>query len=156
MSTCKLPQDFFFGAAMSGPQTEGAWQRYGKVENIWDTWSNERIEGMGKKFGPWPGWTRRTGDAMRGIPEGQKAAGFTVDVNRKGDKTIQGVFTLPLKTAGGFGVFRPGPTKNKPVHLYGPSPFQVFRRHINDNRDQIMADLEASFLQHLDAKLRTL
>ena len=34
MSTCKLPQDFFFGAAMSGPQTEGAWQRYGKVEEF--------------------------------------------------------------------------------------------------------------------------
>ena len=23
--TIKLPKDFFFGAAMSGPQTEGAW-----------------------------------------------------------------------------------------------------------------------------------
>ena len=28
-----LPQDFFFGAALSGPQTEGAWQSYGKIEN---------------------------------------------------------------------------------------------------------------------------
>ena len=24
--TIKLPKDFFFGAAMSGPQTEGAWK----------------------------------------------------------------------------------------------------------------------------------
>lgn len=127
-----------------------------RINTVPVNWSNERIADLPRKFGRWPGWTRRKGDAMRGIPEGQKAAGFTVDVNRKGDKTINGVFTLPLKTAGGFGVFRPGPTKNKPVHLYGPSPFQVFRRHINDNRDQIMTDLEASFLQHLDAKLRTL
>jgi 6-phospho-beta-glucosidase len=39
----KLPDDFFFGAAMSGPQTEGAWREGGKLENLWDTWSNERI-----------------------------------------------------------------------------------------------------------------
>ena len=55
MSTCKLPQDFFFGAAMSGPQTEGAWQRYGKVENIWDTWSNERIEDFHDRVGSYAG-----------------------------------------------------------------------------------------------------
>ena len=27
-----LPSDFFFGAAMSGPQTEGMWQAHGKPE----------------------------------------------------------------------------------------------------------------------------
>lgn len=31
MGNYKLPEDFFFGAAMSGPQTEGAWQAYGKL-----------------------------------------------------------------------------------------------------------------------------
>ena len=55
MSTCKLPQDYLFGAAMYGPQTEGAWQRYGKVENIWDTWSNERIEDFHDRVGSYAG-----------------------------------------------------------------------------------------------------
>ena len=47
----KLPTDFFFGAAMSGPQTEGAWRRFGKVDNLWDTWSNERIEDFHNRVG---------------------------------------------------------------------------------------------------------
>ena len=33
-----LPKDFFFGAAMSGPQTEGMWQDGNKLPNLWDTW----------------------------------------------------------------------------------------------------------------------
>ena len=37
MAASKLPNDFFLGAAMSGPQTEGAWQRFGKIENLWET-----------------------------------------------------------------------------------------------------------------------
>ena len=32
--TYKLPDDFFFGAAMSGPQTEGHWRDGGKLENL--------------------------------------------------------------------------------------------------------------------------
>lgn len=32
-----LPQNFFFGAAMSGPQTEGAFKHDNRLENIWDT-----------------------------------------------------------------------------------------------------------------------
>ncbi|MBM6815505.1 family 1 glycosylhydrolase, partial [Olsenella uli] len=43
MSGPTLPEDFFFGAAMSGPQTEGGWNVGGKLESVWDTWSNEDI-----------------------------------------------------------------------------------------------------------------
>ena len=39
MAQYQLPRDFFFGAAMSGPQTEGQWNQGGKLENLWDTWS---------------------------------------------------------------------------------------------------------------------
>ena len=39
MAQYQLPSDFFFGAAMSGPQTEGQWNQGGKLENLWDTWS---------------------------------------------------------------------------------------------------------------------
>ena len=31
--TIKLPKDFFFGAAMSGPQTEGAWNVGGRLRS---------------------------------------------------------------------------------------------------------------------------
>lgn len=33
--TIKLPKDFFFGAAMSGPQTEGAWNVGGRLRSYW-------------------------------------------------------------------------------------------------------------------------
>ena len=39
MAQYQLPNDFFFGAAMSGPQTEGQWNQGGKLEDLWDTWS---------------------------------------------------------------------------------------------------------------------
>ena len=38
MAQYQLPGDFFFGAAMSGPQTEGQWNQGGKLENLWDIW----------------------------------------------------------------------------------------------------------------------
>ena len=50
-----LPQDFFFGAALSGPQTEGAWQSYGKIENIWDAWSNLDLGAFHNRVGSYGG-----------------------------------------------------------------------------------------------------
>ena len=50
-----LPQDFFFGAAMSGPQTEGAWNAGGKLENLWDTWSNEDLGAFYNRVGSYAG-----------------------------------------------------------------------------------------------------
>ena len=51
----KLPDDFFFGAAFSGPQTEGGYKLDGKLENIWDTWSDERIGDFYNKVGSYVG-----------------------------------------------------------------------------------------------------
>ena len=51
----KLPDDFFFGAALSGPQTEGAWQSYGKLENLWDRWSNEDLGAFYNRVGSYAG-----------------------------------------------------------------------------------------------------
>ncbi|MDO4537109.1 MAG: family 1 glycosylhydrolase, partial [Coriobacteriales bacterium] len=50
-----LPQDFFFGAALSGPQTEGAWKSYGKIENIWDSWSNLNLGDFYNRVGSYGG-----------------------------------------------------------------------------------------------------
>lgn len=51
----QLPEDFFIGGAMSGPQTEGAWRIDGKLENLWDTWSNKRINDFYNKVGSYVG-----------------------------------------------------------------------------------------------------
>ena len=50
-----LPADFFFGAAMSGPQTEGMWQAQGKLENLWDLWSNQDIRAFHNRVGSYAG-----------------------------------------------------------------------------------------------------
>ena len=55
MGQIKLPDDFFFGAAMSGPQTEGGWQSGGKLENLWDTWSNLDIAAFHNRVGSYAG-----------------------------------------------------------------------------------------------------
>lgn len=51
----RLPKDFFMGAAMSGPQTEGAYRTGGKLENIWDTWSDLLISDFYNKVGSYVG-----------------------------------------------------------------------------------------------------
>ena len=51
----RLPKDFFMGAAMSGPQTEGAYRTGGKLENIWDTWSDLSISDFYNKVGSYVG-----------------------------------------------------------------------------------------------------
>lgn len=55
MTTNSFTDDFFFGAAFSGPQTEGGYKLDGKLENIWDTWSDERIGDFYNKVGSYVG-----------------------------------------------------------------------------------------------------
>mgnify|MGYP002982751278 CR=1 FL=1 len=55
MSELTLPKRFFFGAAMSGPQTEGGWNVGGKLENLWDTWSIEDISSFYNQVGSYVG-----------------------------------------------------------------------------------------------------
>ena len=57
MSTANvtLPDDFFFGAAMSGPQTEGMYKAHGKLENLWDTWSDLDIRAFHNRVGSYGG-----------------------------------------------------------------------------------------------------
>lgn len=51
----RLPAGFFMGAALSGPQTEGAYRTGGKLENIWDTWSDLAISDFYNKVGSYVG-----------------------------------------------------------------------------------------------------
>lgn len=117
------------------------------------TWSNARIEGMGKKFSKWPGWTRRTGDASRGIAPDYKASGIDVTVKRGQTKDMKSAFLLPLRNGGGrMGVFI-WAGGAKPKHLYGPAVYQLYRNYINDNEEQIQEELTDEFLVNLDVQL---
>lgn len=55
MIKSKLPKDFFFGAAMSGPQTEGAYNKDGKLPNYWDRWSDVDINKFHNNVGSYVG-----------------------------------------------------------------------------------------------------
>jgi hypothetical protein len=103
-------------------------------------------------------WTERRGDKRRDIPAEMKSGGYEVDVNRKGAKTIATAFILPLlqgKQDGGngWGVFQRPKGGGKPVHLYGPSVYQVFRRYAQEKQQDIIAEMQDTFLGKLDAQL---
>ncbi|GFZ29810.1 beta-glucosidase [Clostridium zeae] len=55
MANYKLPKDFFFGAAMSGPQTEGAHNKDGKLPSVWDNWSDLEINAFHNNVGSYVG-----------------------------------------------------------------------------------------------------
>ena len=53
--TIKLPKDFFFGAAMSGPQTEGSWNVGGRLRSYWDMYSDQEINAFHNNVGSYVG-----------------------------------------------------------------------------------------------------
>jgi hypothetical protein len=120
------------------------------------TWSNARIEGMGKKFSKWPGWTRRTGDVKRDIAPDYKASGLDVTVRRGSTKDMPGGFTMTLragKSAGeNVGVFTRD-ASGKLQHRYGPAVYQLYRNYINQDEDKIQDELTSEFLVNLDVQL---
>lgn len=120
------------------------------------TWSNDRIQGMGKKFGPWRGWTKRTGDPKRGIAPNYKQSGVDVTVKRGQTKDIPGGFTMTLKegkaAGSNLGVFTrddAGALK----HRYGPAVYQLYRNYINQDEADIQDELTREFLVNLDVQL---
>jgi hypothetical protein len=91
-------------------------------------WTNQRIAALGHKFGRWPGWTRRTGDAKRRIAEDQKAAGFDVAVTRAGSAHFGNAFVIPVR--GRLLTVERARGSEKVKALYGPAPWQLFRATI--------------------------
>ena len=51
----KLPKDFFFGAAMSGPQTEGRYNVGGRLRSYWDMYSDMEINAFHNNVGSYVG-----------------------------------------------------------------------------------------------------
>ena len=50
-----IPKGFFMGAAMSGPQTEGAYKKDHRLESFWDAWSDLSISDFYNKVGSYVG-----------------------------------------------------------------------------------------------------
>ena len=48
----KFPKDFWWGSAVSGPQTEGVYENDGKGDSIWDHWYKENPELFFDQVGP--------------------------------------------------------------------------------------------------------
>lgn len=116
------------------------------------TWSNDRIGqeivGRGKgKFGDWPNWTPRDGDAKRKIAAGQKAHTATVEVVRGARKSVGRKFTMPGKkdSEGNPLVFKREGSKIE--SLSGPSVYQLFRTAIPKITDRVADDLQSAVVR---------
>lgn len=118
----------------------GAQQQIKRVNH-----SNASILAAGHAFGKWPGWTKRTGDAKRGIPADEKQAGVSVSVTRGSSKLLEHGFLIQLKNGNGMGVATRSAgavgEKNYKVR-YGPSVYQLFRHVATGLLDEARDELE--------------
>lgn len=90
---------------------------------------------------------RARGDASRGIPAGRKQAGVRVAIRRTAPTQQERWFTMRLRSGVGTGVFvRDG---ERVKHLYGPSPYSLFRYQINTRLADVEADLERTVAQKI-------
>lgn len=118
-------------------------------------WTNAQILARQKKFGPWPGWTKRTGNAALGIAADSKAAGRSVEVVKGRRKTIGPAFAIPGKTDadGNQVVFRRN-AGGKVQALTGPSVYQLFRVAAGQIEGQVGDDLEQAVIDVAERRLR--
>lgn len=79
----------------------------------------------------------------RGHKLGQRQAGVSVGIKRSAPAVEPAWFLMRLKNGNGTGVFvRTSSGKKK--HLYGPSPYSLFRYQINTGITQLEDDLRAA------------
>lgn len=119
-------------------------------------WSNDRIQSMGKQFGKWPGWTRRTGSAELGIAENRKAAGKTVEVTKGSRKRLGSQFSIPGKVDGDGNllIFRRRKGSDKLEALMGPSVYQLFRVAAGAIEGDVAENLVASVVALAEKQMK--
>lgn len=118
-------------------------------------WTNARILERQKRFGPWPGWTKRTGSAALGIAVDTKAAGRSVEVVKGRRKKIGPAFSIPGKkdADGNLVVFRRD-SSGKTQALSGPSVYQLFRVAAGDIQGEVTDNLEQAVIDVAERRLR--
>lgn len=92
---------------------------------------------------------RVKGDPSRGIPKGRKQAGMRVAIKRSSTTEQPKWFTMRLRhgTESGdkVGVFVRA-NGGKPKHIYGPSPYSLFRFQAQAQGEEIANDLRRTAL----------
>lgn len=118
-------------------------------------WTNAKILGMRKQFGPWPGWTQRIGRPSIGIQPDKKNAGRGAEVNRGSRKSLRSAFALPGKkdTEGNYLIFSRD-KYGRINSLLGPSVYQLFRYQIPLIEDEVAADLEQELLDNVQVEIQ--
>lgn len=118
-------------------------------------WSNERILGMGIRFGKWPGWTQRKGAPSVGIQVNQKGAGRSVEVSRGSRKPISYAFSIPGKTDndGNLLMFTRDQVTGKLDTRLGPGVYQLFGYQLKLLEPDIDDDLAATIFAKIDAAI---
>ena len=116
-------------------------------------WSNARITGMGKKFGKWPGWTRRTGHAALGIAVDKKADGQSAAVKRSNRAKFDHAFSIAGKTDsdGNLLMFTRKAGSTSTRALLGPAVYQLFKYQLNGT---LMGDAEDMLEQALATQVQ--
>lgn len=93
------------------------------------------------------------GDPSRGIAPGTKQAGIRASIRRSAPVARDKWFTMKLragKTAGdNVGVFVRATGRDKPKHIYGPSPYSLFRHQLDVQSSDIADDLSKTALQKI-------
>lgn len=129
LATAAKPQ-----ATIVAEGTTTTLSHFDKQQHITDVnWSNAQIKAMGKKFGPWPGWTKRRGNAKLGIPENRKSAGQSVAVSRGARSQFDHAFSIPGKSdnSGNLLMFTRRPGGSGTRALLGPAVYQLFKYQLN-------------------------
>lgn len=86
----------------------------------------------------------------RGRPFGQRQAGLKVTIKRSAPVAETQWFLMRLKNNNGSGVFvRTSAGKKK--HLYGPSPYSLFKHQVEVGTPALLADLQSTGLENLAA-----
>ena len=86
---------------------------------------------------------RAKGSQARGVPAGSKAAGVRITVRRGAAKYLPGAFMMTLKGTGGkTGVFYRDGSKLR--HLYGVSPYSLFRFQLDRTGDDLADRIQAA------------
>lgn len=150
-------------ASITAQGTGTPLSEYGRVQKERQVnWTNQKILSMGKKFGKWPGWTQRRGNAGIGIEADRKADGQSVNVT--GQRVgFQHAFSLAGKRDGDGNLlmFSRNPGTSKLRVLYGPAVYQLFKyqlaegQFLEETRDLLAVNLEEAIdkeLQRIDFK----
>lgn len=93
------------------------------------------------------------GDPSRGIAPGSKQAGVKATIRRSAPAARDKWFTMKLragKAAGdNVGVFVRATGRDKPKHIYGPSPYSLFRHQLELQSGAIADDLQKTAMQKI-------